>query len=134
MHYIFKVFRKVSSFCPVFLQYIIDGWLAKGLRNAPVDIKIDYRVRLFGSFSQYVIDGEIIASGKKIILGGRTRSAFFFHTSVTGEMPKCVRITLSCVHAIEAPTDESPPLFWDKTHFFHGNGKQKAFFLNMGDG
>ncbi len=42
--------------------------------------------------------------------------------------------TLSCFRANEAPTDESPPLFWDKTHFFHGNGKQTPFFLNMGDG
>ena len=102
------------------------------MRNAPVDIKIDYRVRLFGSFSQYVIDGEIIASGKKIIPRGKTRSVIFFHTSVTGEMPKCVRITLSCFRVIKAPTDESPPLFWDKTHIFHGNGKQKSFFSEYG--
>jgi hypothetical protein len=102
------------------------------LGNAPADREIGYCVRLFGSFSQYVIDGEIIASGKKIIPRGRTRSVIFFNTSVTGEMPKCVRITLSCVHAIEAPTDESRPLFWNKTHFFHGNGKQTPFFLNMG--
>lgn len=40
--------------------------------------------------------------------------------------------TLSCFRANEAPTDESPPLFWDKTHFFHGNGKQKPFFSEYG--
>lgn len=57
------------------------------------------------------------------------KSETTFHIPQKLECYGCGGIsTLSYFRGIEAPTDESRLLFWNKTHFFHGNGKQKPFF------